>query len=59
MKSVPRINPEIGLLEFVDVFTPMLGKDGLPQPEFYIEDGLHLTPAAYQLWREILRPYLR
>jgi lysophospholipase L1-like esterase len=46
-------------LKYVDVFNPMLGKDGLPRPELYVEDGLHMSPAGYQLWREILRPYLR
>ena len=47
------------LVDYVDVFTPMLGKDGLPPPDFYVEDGLHLSPAAYRLWRKILEPYLR
>ena len=45
-------------VECVDVFTPMLGKDGLPRPELYVEDGLHMSPAAYRIWRDILKPYL-
>ena len=40
-----------GLL-FVDLFTPMLGVDGLPRPELFLEDGLHLNAAGYALWRE-------
>ena len=44
---------------FVDVFPAMLGANGMPRPEFYIADGLHLTPAAYALWTEILRPHLQ
>jgi lysophospholipase L1-like esterase len=43
---------------FVDVFTPMLGADGLPRSEFYLEDRLHMTPAGYDVWREALAPVL-
>ena len=56
LRALAAKNPN---LKYVDVFTPMLGKDGLPRPEFYVEDGLHLSPAGYKLWRGILRPYLR
>ena len=44
---------------FVDVFLAMLGADGMPRPELYIADGLHLTPVAYVLWTELLRPHLQ
>jgi lysophospholipase L1-like esterase len=43
---------------FVDVFTPMLGADGLPRPELYTEDRLHMTPAGYGIWRAALAPVL-
>ena len=46
-------------LAYVDVFTPMLGADGRPRPELFIDDGLHMTPAGYALWTSILRPYVR
>lgn len=39
-------------LHFIDLFTPMLGADGLPRPELFLEDGLHLNEAGYALWRE-------
>lgn len=42
---------------YVDVFTPMLGSDGRPRPELFLEDGLHLSPAGYRLWSTALRPY--
>lgn len=41
---------------YVDVFTPMLGSDGLPRKELFIEDQLHLNAQGYALWREILAP---
>ena len=43
---------------FVDVFTPMLGADGLPRPELYVADALHMSPAGYALWRERIGPAL-
>lgn len=46
-------------LGYVDVFTPMLGADGLPRSDLLIEDGLHLSPAGYELWRATLAPFLR
>ena len=39
-------------------FTPMLGADGLPRDELYLEDRLHLTPRGYALWRELLAPVI-
>ena len=45
-------------LEFIDVYTHMLGEDGLPRPELYISDQLHMTPVGYALWTDIVRPYL-
>ena len=45
-------------VEFIDVATPMLGADGQPRPELFIEDRLHMNPAGYALWREVVAPYL-
>ena len=55
IRAIADADPRV---EGVDVFTPMLGENGLPRPELYIEDGLHMSPAAYQIWREVLKPYL-
>lgn len=46
------------MLDFVDVFEPMLGGDGLPRPELYVEDQLHLSEEGYRLWRELVAPYV-
>lgn len=45
-------------VEFVDVGTDMLGPDGLPIPEFFVSDGLHMTPAGYDIWDRIMMPVL-
>lgn len=44
--------------DFIDVWTPMLGEDGLPSRDIYIEDGLHMNAAGYTMWREIVGKYV-
>lgn len=39
-------------LHFVDVGTPMLGRDGEPIPALFVQDGLHMTEAGYEIWTE-------
>jgi lysophospholipase L1-like esterase len=46
-------------LEYIDGFTPMLGRDGRPRPELYARDGLHLSPAGYAAWAEELSVFVR
>ena len=46
-------------LEFVDVWPAMLGDDGKPRKDLFIDDGLHLNDAGYRLWTELVRPHLR
>jgi lysophospholipase L1-like esterase len=41
-------------LGYIDVFTPMLGDDGMPRKELFVEDGLHLSAKGYALWTEIV-----
>ncbi|MDE2314992.1 MAG: hypothetical protein KGK06_01165 [Xanthomonadaceae bacterium] len=43
---------------YLDVFTPMLGKDGQPQAKWFIRDGLHMNRSGYQLWIGIVRPWV-
>jgi len=43
---------------FIDIFKKMLNEAGLPQPDLYMEDGLHLSHKGYQLWKEIVNPFL-
>jgi lysophospholipase L1-like esterase len=45
-------------LLFVDIFTPMLNKEGRPRAELCLEDGLHPNAQGYELWASILRPVL-
>lgn len=43
---------------FVDVYTPMLDKEGRIRPELFQDDQLHMKPAGYAIWTKILAPYL-
>lgn len=45
-------------LTFVDAFSRMLGADGLPRPEIYDADHLHMNSQGYALWREAVAPAL-
>ncbi len=47
-----------GRLRYVDIDAPMIGADGRPKPDLFIEDGLHLSDAGYRLWTKLLRPHL-
>lgn len=46
-------------LLYIDTFTSMLGPDGTPRKELFVEDGLHMSAAGYALWRDILDPIVR
>lgn len=44
-------------LGFVDTDNAMLGWDEKPRKELYVADGLHLTPAGYQILNALVRPF--
>jgi lysophospholipase L1-like esterase len=46
-------------IQFIDVFTPMLGADGQPRAELFLDDRLHMNRAGYDLWRGLIAPSLR
>lgn len=39
-------------LAYVDIWSPMLGAEGEPRPELFVEDGLHLSKTGYKLWAD-------
>ena len=46
-------------LIYIDVFTPMLGKDGSPRPELFGPDRLHMNSEGYRLWKLVVAPGIR
>jgi lysophospholipase L1-like esterase len=48
-----------GNMDYIDVHPAMTGADGLPKPDIFLADRLHMNAKGYALWREVVRPYLR
>lgn len=46
-------------LQFINVYPLMLGPDGLPKPDIFVEDKLHMNPKGYAIWKKVLGPYLK
>ena len=34
-------------------------KNGTPDPDIFIEDGLHMNEEGYERWRSVLQPILQ
>ncbi len=45
-------------MRFLDTTSPLLGPDGLPRPECFIPNNLHMLPAGYEVWRAVLAPVI-
>lgn len=45
-------------VDYFDVATPMLGSDGKPNQELFVDDGLHMNPQGYAVWTKVLRPWM-
>jgi len=45
-------------VDYIDVYTPMLGANGLPRRELFREDALHLNADGYALWKRVIAPHL-
>jgi lysophospholipase L1-like esterase len=45
-------------LGFINVFPEMLGPDGQPKPDIYVEDRLHMNAKGYELWTGIVGKHL-
>jgi lysophospholipase L1-like esterase len=43
---------------YIDTTSVLLGADGLPRPEYYASDALHLSAAGYAAWTGAVRPVL-
>ena len=52
------IDRNIPNMKFVDVYSSMIGEDGLPLNILYDVDGLHLSKEGYTLWKNILLTHI-
>jgi lysophospholipase L1-like esterase len=55
---IAELAKEIPRLEFINVFPHMLGEDGLPRPEIFVEDRLHMNAEGYKIWKRVVGPFL-
>lgn len=46
-------------LSFIDVFPQMLGDDGLPKPEIFLPDRLHMNEKGYAIWQRVVGEHLK
>jgi lysophospholipase L1-like esterase len=46
-------------LTYLDVVKPMLGDDGKPRKELFVQDGLHMSEKGYEIWSGLLKPLLK
>lgn len=44
--------------QYVDIIPAMTGPDGLPKPDIFVADRLHMNRKGYELWIPVIRPYL-
>lgn len=45
-------------LDFINVFPKMLGADGLPLPDIFVSDNLHMNQKGYAIWKATVAPHL-
>lgn len=56
IKSYSATDPQ---LAFIDIWGAMLGDNGKPRPELFIDDQLHMNAKGYAIWRDIVGTFLR
>lgn len=55
---IQKIIPNVKGATFVEFQSKLLGTDGQPRPELFVEDRLHLSAEGYRILAETLRPLL-
>ncbi|HEY5851051.1 MAG TPA: SGNH/GDSL hydrolase family protein [Lysobacter sp.] len=45
-------------VDFLDVATPMLGADGQPRGELFLDDRLHMNQSGYAIWTDVVGKWL-
>jgi lysophospholipase L1-like esterase len=57
-RKLQRMARKQDLIEFADIWRPMLKDGRVLQKQLFIEDGLHMNASGYVIWLEVIRPYL-
>lgn len=46
-------------LFFIDTHSHMLDENGLPKPDIFVDDKLHMNRKGYEIWKNVIKPYLK
>ena len=46
-------------LSYIDTASAMLGADGLPRPEIFVADKLHMNTNGYAIWTRVIGEHLK
>ncbi len=55
---VRQIAEEDPLVDYIDADRPLLGPDGKPRRDLFVDDELHLNDAGYAIWADLVAPHL-
>ena len=58
-QGIQAISKSKGKVFYIDVATPMLNSDGSRNPDLYVSDGLHMSQAGYDIWRDVVVPFVK
>jgi lysophospholipase L1-like esterase len=58
-QAIAALSKKNPLLDYLDTASPILGKDGKPNPAFLQKDGLHLTREGYATWNKLVKDWLK
>lgn len=45
-------------MTFVDIYKPMIQKEGTYRPELFLKDQLHMNSKGYKIWQKAIKPHL-
>jgi len=57
-QSMKSWTDEDELLHFINVWIPMCDAEGIVLKDIFIEDDLHMNEKGYDIWREVIRPFV-
>ena len=57
-ERVRRFSGREANLRYIDFTSRLLGPNGQPDPVFYVEDRLHMSPRGYEIWTDVVRSRL-
>ncbi len=57
--SLKKLSKKNKNVTFVDIWTPMLTKEGKPDPSLFVEDDLHMNARGYLIWKNAIAKVLK